>query len=41
MIDRLTDKTDTQGNSPGWYPKVFRINITPARFSRMGLAGTI
>ncbi|MGA2678938.1 MAG: cellulase family glycosylhydrolase [Sedimentisphaerales bacterium] len=29
MIDRLTDKTDTQGNSPGWYPKVFRINITP------------
>jgi len=29
MIDRLTDKTDTQGNSPGWYPKVVRINITP------------
>ncbi len=29
MIDRVTNKTDTQGNSPGWYPKVFRINITP------------
>ena len=29
MIDRLTDKTDTNGNSPGWYPKIFRINITP------------
>jgi len=29
MIDRLTDKTDTQGTSPGWYPRVLRINITP------------
>ncbi len=29
MIDRLTDKTDTQGSSTGWYPKVLRINITP------------
>jgi hypothetical protein len=29
MIDRLTDVTDTQGASPGWYPKVLRINITP------------
>ena len=29
MIDRLTDETDTQGTSPGWYPKVLRINITP------------
>lgn len=29
MIDRLTDKTDTQGSSPGWYPKVIRINVTP------------
>lgn len=29
MIDRLTDKTDPQGNSPGWYPKVLRINVTP------------
>lgn len=29
MIDRLTDKTDTQGNSPGWYPKVIRIPVAP------------
>ncbi len=29
MIDRLTNKGDSQGNSPGWYPKVIRINITP------------
>jgi hypothetical protein len=29
MIDRLTNKSDTQGSSPGWYPKVIRINITP------------
>lgn len=29
MIDRLTDQDDSQGNSPGWYPKVLRINITP------------
>jgi hypothetical protein len=29
MIDRLTDTNDDQGNSPGWYPRVIRINITP------------
>lgn len=29
MIDRLTDKSDTQGSSPGWYPRVLRIMITP------------
>lgn len=29
MIDRLTDKTDTQGTSPGWYTKVIRIPIAP------------
>jgi hypothetical protein len=29
MIDRLTDKTDAQGSSPGWYPRVLRIMITP------------
>ncbi len=29
MINRLTDKNDAQGNSPGWYPKIIRINITP------------
>jgi hypothetical protein len=30
MINRLTNKSDTQGSSPGWYTKVIRINITPA-----------
>ncbi len=30
MLDRLTDKLDAQGSSPGWYPKVIRINVTPA-----------
>jgi hypothetical protein len=30
MIDRLTDKTDAQGTSPGWYPKVIRVPIVPA-----------
>jgi fibronectin type 3 domain-containing protein len=29
MIDRLTNKTNTEGNSPGWYPRVIRIMITP------------
>lgn len=29
MIDRLTDKTDAQGDSPGWYTKVIRLCITP------------
>jgi len=29
MIDRLTNKSDSQGTSPGWYPKIIRINITP------------
>lgn len=30
MIDRLTNKSDPCGSSPGWYPRVLRINITPA-----------
>jgi hypothetical protein len=30
MINRLTDKTDSQGNSPGWYPRVIRIAIYPS-----------
>lgn len=30
MIDRLTDKSDPQGGSPGWYPKVIRVPIVPA-----------
>jgi hypothetical protein len=29
MIDRITNKNDTQSYSPGWYPKVARIDITP------------
>lgn len=29
MLDRITDKNDTQGNSPGWYPKVIRMPIYP------------
>jgi fibronectin type 3 domain-containing protein len=29
MINRLTDKTNTEGNSPGWYPRVLRIMIAP------------
>ncbi len=29
MIDRLTDKTDAQASSPGWYPKIIRIPIVP------------
>jgi len=30
MIDRLTDKTDAQGASPGWYTKVVRIAVYPS-----------
>lgn len=30
MINRLTNKSDTQGSSPGWYPRVLRICIAPA-----------
>jgi len=29
MIDRLTNKSNAEGNSPGWYPKVIRIPIAP------------
>ncbi|HOK65848.1 MAG TPA: cellulase family glycosylhydrolase [Anaerohalosphaeraceae bacterium] len=29
MIDRLTNRDDPQGSSPGWYPKVIRIPIYP------------
>ena len=29
MINRLTDRDDSQGSSPGWYPKVLRIPIHP------------
>jgi len=30
MISRLTNKNDTQGNSPGWHTKIIRIPICPA-----------
>jgi endoglucanase len=30
MIDRLTNKVDTQGSSPGWYTTVIRLAIYPA-----------
>ncbi len=33
MIDRLSDKDDPQGNSPGWYTKVVRIPIFLADIS--------
>ncbi|KPL25152.1 MAG: hypothetical protein AMJ75_01730 [Phycisphaerae bacterium SM1_79] len=29
MIDRLTDKTDTQGDSLGWHPRILRIPVYP------------
>ena len=29
MIDRLTNKNDANGSSPGWYPRVIRIMIAP------------
>jgi hypothetical protein len=28
-VDLITDKSDTQSNSPGWYTKIIRIMITP------------
>ncbi|MCJ7729205.1 MAG: cellulase family glycosylhydrolase, partial [Sedimentisphaerales bacterium] len=30
MIDRLTNKLNSEGNSPGWYTRVVRIPIVPA-----------
>jgi len=30
LIDRLTDKTDTQGNSAGWYTRVVRLAVYPS-----------
>ena len=29
LIDRLTDKTDSQGSYTGWYPKVIRLAVYP------------
>ncbi len=30
LIDRVTNKNDTQGSSPGWYTKVIRLAIYPS-----------
>ena len=30
MVDRLTDKNDSQGSSPGWYPTVIRFPVYPS-----------
>lgn len=30
MIDRLTDETDTQGVSPGWYTRIVRLAVYPS-----------
>jgi hypothetical protein len=29
LIERVTNKSDTSGSSPGWYPKVIRLAIYP------------
>ncbi len=29
MVDRLTDKSDTQGGVTGWYPRVLRLAVYP------------
>ena len=29
LIDRITDKSNTEGNSPGWYPRVVRLYVHP------------
>jgi len=29
LIDRVTNKSDSQGGSPGWYPKVIRFAVVP------------
>ena len=33
LIDRITNKSDTQGSSPGWYPKVLRLPVMPAEYN--------
>jgi hypothetical protein len=30
LIDRVTNKNDSQGNSPGWYTKVIRLAVYPS-----------
>jgi hypothetical protein len=29
LIDRITNTSDTNGNSPGWYPNILRIPVCP------------
>jgi hypothetical protein len=29
LIDRITNTSDTNGSSPGWYPKILRIPVCP------------
>jgi fibronectin type 3 domain-containing protein len=29
LIDRVTNKNNTEGNSPGWYPRVIRLAVYP------------
>ena len=31
LIDMVTNKSDSQGNSPGWYTKVIRLAVYPAQ----------
>jgi fibronectin type 3 domain-containing protein len=31
LIDMVTNKSDSQGNSPGWYPRVIRFAVYPAQ----------
>ncbi|MGD1041573.1 MAG: cellulase family glycosylhydrolase [Sedimentisphaerales bacterium] len=31
LIDMVTNKSDSQGNSPGWYPRVLRLAVYPAQ----------
>ncbi|MFZ0034526.1 MAG: cellulase family glycosylhydrolase, partial [Sedimentisphaerales bacterium] len=32
VIDLITNKSDSQGSSPGWYPKVVRLPISPPEY---------
>jgi len=31
LIDYVTNKNETEGNSPGWYPRVIRLAVYPAQ----------
>ena len=31
LIDFVTNKNETEGNSPGWYPRVIRLAVYPAQ----------